>query len=123
MKVDLESIEKIKHNIKSSILDEDIKNNLLKSLLDLESNLLIQSDTENEYSKSHITFDTYITRKKMLTSEQIRIKDKIQNILIKDIETIIEGKKKGILSRLRSSIDENASWISILLSITQLILP
>lgn len=118
---ELESIEKVKYNIKKSKIDDIIKNKIIQSILDLETNMVTLIELEKEYSKSHITFDTYITRKKMLAGEQIRIKDSIQNYLTSDLEKEIEKKDKGVLARLKRSIDENANWISILLAISQLL--
>ena len=72
--------------------------------------------------KSHITFDTYITRKKMFIGEQVKIKDEIQNYLTKDLAEYMDEKDKNLLSRLKDTIDENVNWISILLRISQIIL-
>lgn len=121
MSINLELIEEIKENIKKSDLKDDKKANIINAILELESNLSINKDLENEYSKSHITFDVYITRKKMLTNEQIKIKDRIQNLIIKDVEKILESNNEGIISRLKRSIDENVNWIAILLSVTQIL--
>ncbi len=118
----LENIEIIKNNIKKSNFKENKKNNLVNSLLELETNMMTLNDLDKEYFKSHITFDTYITRKKMLISEQIKLKYHIQSDITKDIEKKIEAKEKGIIDNLKSTIDENANWITILLTISQIIL-
>jgi len=78
---------------------------------------------EEDFHRGNVTEDTYYTRRKKLVMDYIKSKDEMLIASLNELQKKVTNKKeKTIINKIKSAINNNADWLSLILQLIELMI-